>query len=314
MSSPPTRRGFQTTDPALAQESVSALFETPFVLNAEPGTGFRYEMAAMTHPVASVAAMRFTGGVRSGTRAFPHLIFAHAVTGRHRWQAGRESGDGRMPFAVPPEVEFSAEADHLHLRTFSIMIETLEQVARSLTGDDTPRVQLSALNRRARNPRLVAETLRFIEATAVADEQVAASPLMRRQLLHQAVASFITAYPLVESDTTDRRRPGTRAVRRAVSFMEENIGRPISVGDIALAAGTSVRALQSSFHRAYGVPPSTYLRRLRIEGAHHELRAAHPGTATVRDVALRWGFAHTGRFAQLYALAYGEHPSHTLRR
>lgn len=314
MTSPLTRRGLQTTDPARAQESVSALFDTPLTLAAAPGRDFRYEMAAISHPAASAAALRFTGSVRSATRAFPHVVFAHAVTGRHRWQVGRESGDGRVPFVVPPDHEFTAQFNQLHLRTFSVATNTLEHVVRALLGDDAPRLQLSGLNRRSSNPRLVAETLRFVEATAIADEQVAASPLMRTQLLHQAIASFITAYPLVDPEAMERRRPTARTVRRAVSFMEENVGQPISIGDIAIAAGTSVRALQSAFHRAYGIPPSAYLRRLRIEGAHRDLRAADPGTSTVRDVALRWGFAHTGRFAQLYTAAYGEQPSHTLRR
>ncbi|WP_176786899.1 helix-turn-helix transcriptional regulator [Microbacterium sp. cf332] len=304
----------QTDDPGRAQESVSSLYETPVALSVEPATSFRYEMAALAHPAAAAAAVRFSGSVRTTTRAFPRLVVAHAAQGNHRWQVGNESGDGRTPFVVPPDTEFTAEFGQLHLRTFSITTETLDHVLRSLIGDDPRRLQFSGLNRRATNPRLVAETLRFLEATMLADESVAASPLMRTQLLHQAVASLVSAFPLLDPDDSERRRPAARAVRSAVAYMEENIGEAISIHDIAVAAGISVRALQSAFHKAFGIPPSTYLRRLRIEGAHHDLRAALAGSTTVREVALRWGFAHTGRFAQLYAAMYGEHPSHTLRR
>lgn len=283
-------------------------------LSVEPSSAFRYEMAALAHPDAAAAAMRFSGTMRTTTRAFPRLIVAHAAQGNHRWQVGNESGDGRTPFIVPPDTEFSAEFGQLHLRTFSITTDTLDHVLRGMLGDDPRHLQLTGLNRRAENPRLVAETLRFLEATMLADEKVAASPLMRTQLVHQAVASLVTAFPLVDPEEGERRRPTARTVRRAVAFMEENVGNPISINDIAVAAGTSVRALQSAFHKAFEIPPSTYLRRLRIEGAHRELHSAHPGSTTVRDVALRWGFAHTGRFAQLYAAMYGEHPSHTLRR
>lgn len=282
-------------------------------LSVEPSSAFRYEMAALAHPDAAAAAVRFSGTMRTTTRAFPRLIVAHAAHGNHRWQVGNESGDGRTPFIVPPDTEFSAEFGQLHLRTFSITTDTLDHVLRGMLGDDPRHLQLTSLNRRAENPRLVAETLRFLEATMLADEKVAASPLMRTQLVHQAVASLVTAFPLVDGEEGERRRPTARTVRRAVAFMEENVGNPISINDIAVAAGTSVRALQSAFHKAFEIPPSTYLRRLRIEGAHRELRSAHPGSTTVRDVALRWGFAHTGRFAQLYAAMYGEHPSHTLR-
>lgn len=271
-------------------------------------------MAALSHPAASAAAIRFSGSVRTQTHSFPHVIVAHAAAGRHRWRVGSDTGDGRTPFVVPPEHEFTADFDQLHLRTFSVAPDTLERVARGLLGDDAPRMQFTSLNDGLRSPRLVAETLRYIEATALADEQVADSSLMRVQLMHQAVASFLTAFPLIDADAVDERRPGGRTVRRAVAFMEENIDRPITIGDIALASGTSVRALQTAFRRTFDMPPSAYLRRLRVEGARHDLRAAHAGSATVRDIAARWGFAHTGRFAQLYAAAYGEHPSHTLRR
>lgn len=314
LNSQPNRRGLQTDDPGRAQESVSSLFETPVSLAVDGAAPFRYEMAALDHPAAAAAAMRFTGTMRSGTRAFPRLVVAHAAHGNHRWQIGSESGDGRTPFIVPPDTEFAAEFGQLHLRTFSITTETLDHVLRAMLGDDPRHLQFSGLNRRAENPRLVAETLRFLEATVLADEKVAASPLMRTQLVHQAVASLVTAFPLIDPDDGERRRPTARAVRRAVAFMEKNVSNPISISDIAVASGTSVRALQSAFHKAFEIPPSTYLRRLRIEGAHRELRAAPPGSTTVRDVALRWGFAHTGRFAQLYAAMYGEHPSHTLRR
>ncbi|MFJ6576984.1 helix-turn-helix domain-containing protein [Streptomyces sp. NPDC091368] len=59
--------------------------------------------------------------------------------------------------------------------------------------------------------------------------------------------------------------------------------------------------------------PLAHLRRVRLALAHADLRAAEPGTATVASVAMRWGFAHPGRFAAAYRSAYGRAPSSTLR-
>jgi AraC-like DNA-binding protein len=47
---------------------------------------------------------------------------------------------------------------------------------------------------------------------------------------------------------------------------------------------------------------------------HGALLAADPARGdTVSGIARLWGFAHPGRFAALYARAYGESPGLTLR-
>ena len=52
----------------------------------------------------------------------------------------------------------------------------------------------------------------------------------------------------------------------------------------------------------------------RLAGAHAALRDADPGDGTtVTEVALRFGFAHTGRFAAACRRRYGQAPSATLR-
>ena len=55
-----------------------------------------------------------------------------------------------------------------------------------------------------------------------------------------------------------------------------------------------------------------YLRDLRMERAHRA--AERREAASVAGVALRWGFAHMGRFSNDYKARYLETPSQTLRR
>jgi AraC family ethanolamine operon transcriptional activator len=43
-----------------------------------------------------------------------------------------------------------------------------------------------------------------------------------------------------------------------------------------------------------------------------ELKVAPAGTASVREIARRWGFWHTGEFAADYRRLFGELPSETL--
>jgi AraC-like DNA-binding protein len=112
-----------------------------------------------------------------------------------------------------------------------------------------------------------------------------------------------------------RSEPAHRAVRRACDYIDRNLADPISIDDIALAAGVSVRTIQNLFAQELGQTPTSYLRNERLERARSDLADA-PGSSrlTVTDVAMRWGFNHLGRFATTYRNRFGESPSQTLRR
>ncbi len=106
-----------------------------------------------------------------------------------------------------------------------------------------------------------------------------------------------------------------RAVRRAQEFCAENAHEPISVADMARAAGVGVRSLREGFRRHLQTTPLAYLRDVRLNGVRRDLTAVAEGRApgNVTDVALRWGFTHLGRFTGHYRAAYGETPSQTVR-
>ncbi len=102
-------------------------------------------------------------------------------------------------------------------------------------------------------------------------------------------------------------------LRRAVAFIEENAHRDISLRDIADAVHVTPRAVQYMFRKHRDRTPMQYLRELRLHYSHLDLVAGDASMVTVRSVALRWGFAHTGRFAASYSAVYGRSPHATLR-
>ena len=104
-----------------------------------------------------------------------------------------------------------------------------------------------------------------------------------------------------------------RTLRRAIAFIHENAHRDIGLSDIAAAINVTPRSVQYTFRRHLGTTPLEYLRRVRLDRAHHDLRAATPGDATVGGIADRWGFPHHGNFSALYLRTYGCSPSMTLR-
>ena len=96
--------------------------------------------------------------------------------------------------------------------------------------------------------------------------------------------------------------------------MVEHLPHPISIADIAEAAGVTGRTLFDAFKKSLGVTPMSYLKARRLEHAHLLLLAAKPKQTTVTDVAMESGLLHLGRFAVDYRETFEESPSETLRR
>jgi AraC-like DNA-binding protein len=102
-------------------------------------------------------------------------------------------------------------------------------------------------------------------------------------------------------------------VRRAVAYIDDHAEDPMTLTDIAAAAGIGVRALQHGFQVSLNKSPLTYLRDVRLSRVREDLSRADPETTGVADIAFGRGFSHLGRFAGLYRQVYGESPSQTLR-
>ncbi len=103
-------------------------------------------------------------------------------------------------------------------------------------------------------------------------------------------------------------------LRSAVDFIMANLTEPLSVDDIAAAAGVSHRQLYVAFQVNFGLSVMAFVRQRRLELANRQLRAGDVEVATVTGVALNTGFQHLSRFASAYRQRFGEFPSETLRR
>ena len=104
-----------------------------------------------------------------------------------------------------------------------------------------------------------------------------------------------------------------RHVKRAIEFMIANIAEPLTLDKIAAVSGVSERALQMGFRQFKMTTPMAYLRYLRLEAMHQDLKGGQPGME-LKEVGLRWGFLHMGRMAAEYRSRYGELPSETYKR
>ncbi|WP_232073633.1 helix-turn-helix transcriptional regulator [Mycobacterium stomatepiae] len=104
------------------------------------------------------------------------------------------------------------------------------------------------------------------------------------------------------------------ALKDAVSFIHCHAASDVGVHEVAAAVHLTPRAVQYLFRHQLDTTPTGYLRRVRLHRAHLDLMAGERAATTVTEIAHRWGFIHTGRFAVLYRQTYGESPHTTLRQ
>ena len=159
--------------------------------------------------------------------------------------------------------------------------------------------------------------VRFAYQQATATGSALNNPLIRAQLVRTLAGGALATFPNTTMTTDYLPGPGQvgpATVRRALAHLHAHAAQPLTVADLAVAAGIGVRALQLAFVQHVGCTPMTYLRRVRLDRAHQDLRAGDPTTGdTVAAIAARWGFAHPGRFAAAHQAQYGTTPAATLR-
>jgi AraC-like DNA-binding protein len=189
----------------------------------------------------------------------------------------------------------------------------LETVARSITGAPLPgpirfEMQVDLANGPGRRlKRLVMACARAIENGDLFNGQLAARDLRAEEDLAHAL---LTLQPSNISHIIERsdRRANPREIRIALDYMHANLAEPISLSDIARAAGMNVRTLQKGFQRIFGQSPMQVLRNARLDTAHY-LLAARLDPPTVSEAAYSCGFSHLGRFSSYYRDRFGYLPS-----
>ncbi|SBN64471.1 Helix-turn-helix domain-containing protein [Curtobacterium sp. 9128] len=102
-------------------------------------------------------------------------------------------------------------------------------------------------------------------------------------------------------------------VARALVYIAEHYREPITVDDVAAAAGCGDRVLQDRFRTELGVRPFEVIQRLRLQWARQFLLQQTAGVVHIREVAAASGMPHAGRFSVRYRERYGETPSETLQ-
>jgi AraC-like DNA-binding protein len=99
--------------------------------------------------------------------------------------------------------------------------------------------------------------------------------------------------------------PPARHLLRAKDLADARYAEPLSVADLAAAAGLSRAHFSREFRRAFGEPPHAYLLTRRLERAAALLRGTD---RSVADVCLSVGLQSLGSFTTSFSRMYGVSP------
>jgi AraC-like DNA-binding protein len=135
---------------------------------------------------------------------------------------------------------------------------------------------------------------------------------VRQHYVRTLLVALLTAHSHTYSDalTEPGSPPRPRSLRQALEFVEHHLATPMTVTDLAVAAGCSARTLHEQFHEHLGRSPMSHVKELRLQRAHRELRRTG---RPVTEVAFECGFTHLGRFSSAYRARFGVLPSRTAR-
>ncbi|MBG0511613.1 AraC family transcriptional regulator [Agrobacterium sp. MOPV5] len=305
-----------------AEELGAALSSATVKMHVEPvaGTPFHYNAGFTRLRGLSVGRYRYEGTFRVAH----HGVRERVLIVLPEYGNGEFNFDGReiLTSADQGAILDIRERGHVHVHgprehfLVNIELEELNRrvadiLERPVTGqlDFKPELNMSA--GATLLMRQIVSSLRI--GFAGPGEPLTRAPIAAANLTEALFQMVIETQPHRLSQDLHRRVGALpRHVKRAIDFMVANLGKPLTLTEIAINCGVSMSSLNNGFREFKTVTPMAYLRYLRLEAAHCDLKNAQAGQS-VGETALKWGFTHAGRFATDYTIRYGCLPSETLR-
>jgi AraC-like DNA-binding protein len=305
-----------TTKVDVAEDALSRLYGA--VALGSPGSEpFRYAQRVDGDDTFTLTRMQF--GARLGARNHVEGKFSvgQLLGGRFGYHDYRGvCGDSAAPMLFPEDRPVHADIQGADILVADLNIERVLEMARQRCGDDSARFRFESFQpASAELAHYWTQLVRHLYRDVAQRPELMAVDIIRANVFEQLAVAALSVFPVV--DETAQETPVDvmpRMLRRACAFIDENAHEPITIVDIARAAGATSRAVQYAFQRHLDTTPLAYLRAARLSAAHAELLVADPATMNVADIARRWGFTHLGRFAGAHVESFGEYPSETLRR
>jgi AraC-like DNA-binding protein len=236
-----------------------------------------------------------------------------SLAGVNEWRVGESTGSLDVPLLLPPDrsMVVTNSRDDVDVVTLAF---TTSVVERYLGHPPVGSMNVDVVNTPRAEPTAMVNFLTYVGDLLDASPNIVEHPLIEASLIDSVLSLAVVTFNLSGPSVPLGGAPIPGALKRATTFIADNLDSPVTTADIADAARMSARGLQALFHREFGTTPMTYQRRLRLDAVRQDLISADPETSDVASMARRWGFGHLSRFATAYRAEFGENPSDTLRR
>ena len=110
---------------------------------------------------------------------------------------------------------------------------------------------------------------------------------------------------------TEHLRVSDESIVRVERFIAQNLGRQLSLDELAHAAALSPRTLARRLHAALGMTPHALVQRMRVARATHLLDTTRE---SVESIAARVGYADAAAFRRVFRRYAGQAPGAQRRR
>lgn len=310
-----------TVDPDVAHRTLNELF-VPDRPAKYFGTSqrLRFAVRSLRVPELQTGWVVHSMATRAEVQPFSRFVASMLVSGLVHWQSGRQDfsqGPGDVvcypttAASMPQWTSLEGALVCIPMSVVDLVANVRTGIAPGLVRFDDMRPVSPAMGRHWR------ALTRFVHQSLAAPDSAMDNELVRLPMAEFVATTALNVFPNATMTLSYTAGPGwvpSAAMRRAVVYVEEHAGEPVSLADIAEAARLSPRALQAAFRQHGNTTPMGYVRRVRLDRAHRELQSADPTKGdSVASVAARWGFRSAGRFTTQYRAQFGVLPSHTLR-
>lgn len=310
---------FRTRDVAAAREHASKTFVEHDVQLS--GTrGFDFRLALAPSPRLTLSRIRYGTEVMLTTPPMRdcydiNMPIAGESTaeqnGVRATTVGVRAGVALAP-GEPLRVRWSGDAQQYVIKIPSAVLDEHAAKLAGLRHSEPVRLDLSFDLTGARGRALLA-TAGFMYTELTKPGGLATVP----SACHDLEAAFLTQLLAAAPNQLTPLLHGTpkpvrhSKIRDIMDFVDRNPTAATGTADLAAITGLSARALQIGFRSVAGASPSAYIRGVRLERVHRDLRSGVAGTVT--EAAARWGFFHLSRLSAQYSERFGELPSETAR-